>query len=56
MRTDLLQATHMTKKQDLVLLGWGRWSSGKDVATTGLRAAGSSPVLPAVWVFWRLIF
>jgi hypothetical protein len=36
--------------------GGGRWSSGKYVGTTCLRAAGSSPVPPAVWVFWRLIW
>jgi hypothetical protein len=34
----------------------GRWSSGKYVGTTCLRAAGSSPAPPAVWVFWRLIW
>jgi hypothetical protein len=33
----------------------GRWSSGKYVGTTCLRAAGSGPVPSAVWVFWRLI-
>jgi hypothetical protein len=33
----------------------GRWSSGKCVRTTCLRAAGSSPAPPAVWVFWSLI-
>jgi hypothetical protein len=33
----------------------GRWSSGKYVGTTCLRAAGSSPAPPAVWVFWRLV-
>jgi hypothetical protein len=26
------------------------------VETTRLRAAGSSPAPPAVWVFWRLIW
>jgi hypothetical protein len=34
----------------------GRWSSGKYVGTTCLRAAGSNPVPPAVRVFWRLIW
>jgi hypothetical protein len=33
----------------------GRLSSGKYVGTACLRAAGSSPAPPAVWVFWRLI-
>jgi hypothetical protein len=36
--------------------GGGGWSSGKYVGTTRLRAAGSSPALPAMWVFWRLIW
>jgi hypothetical protein len=34
-------------------LGEG-WSSAKYVGTC-LRTTGSSPVPPAVWVFWRLI-
>jgi hypothetical protein len=34
----------------------GRWPSGKCVGTTCLRAAGSSPAPPAVWVFWHLIW
>jgi hypothetical protein len=34
----------------------GKWSSGKYVGTTCLRAAGSSPAPPTVWVFWRLIW
>jgi hypothetical protein len=34
----------------------GRWSSGKYVGTTCLRAADSSPAPPAVWVFRRLIW
>jgi hypothetical protein len=34
----------------------GRWSSGKYVGTTCLRAVGESPAPPAVWVFWRLIW
>jgi hypothetical protein len=38
------------------LRGGGRWSSGKYVGTTCLRAAGSSPAPPAVWVLWRLIW
>jgi hypothetical protein len=33
-----------------------RWSSSKHVGTTCLRATGSSPAPPAVWVFWRLIW
>jgi hypothetical protein len=32
----------------------GRWSGDKYVGTTCLRAAGSSPAPPAVWVFWHL--
>jgi hypothetical protein len=44
----------------LVAASWwlvgGRWPSGKYVGTTCLRAAGSSPAPPAVWVFWRLIW
>jgi hypothetical protein len=36
-------------------IGGGRWSSGKYVGTTCLRALGSSPAPPAVWVFCRLI-
>jgi hypothetical protein len=35
--------------------GGGRLSSGKYVGTICLRAAGSSPAPPAVWIFWRLI-
>jgi hypothetical protein len=34
----------------------GRLSSGKYVGTTCLRAAGSGPAPPAVWVFWCLIW
>jgi hypothetical protein len=34
----------------------GRWSGGKYAETTYLRAAGSSPAPPTVWVFWSLIW
>jgi hypothetical protein len=34
----------------------GRLSSGKYVGTTCLRAAGSGPAPPAVWIFWCLIW
>jgi hypothetical protein len=42
----------------MIIHDWqeGRLSSGKYVGTTCLRAAGSSPAPPAVWVFWRLIW